>query len=142
MIWIEGNTPSSKNSKVKGANGIFSSKVVKKYLGNLGIQRYSVGRKEVTGYKTRPNKFEELRPLFLEAIKDKEYPIKVGFHFVRDSKRKCDFHNIVQIIADLMVAHDFIEDDNMDCLIPVPFKIKGKYYTLDKERPGVYVKIY
>jgi hypothetical protein len=141
MIWIDGNVPSSKNSKVKGANGIFSSKTVKRYLSGLGIQRYSVGRKEITGYKTKPNLFEALRPEFEKALAGKDSPIWVGFHFVRDSKRKFDFHNIVQIVADLMVAHDFIEDDDMDHFIPVPFKIKGKLYSLDRENPGVYIKI-
>lgn len=142
MIWIDGNVPSSKNSKVKGKNGIFSSKTVKKYLRGLGIQKYSVSRKDVTGYATRPNLLEEMRPLFEEAFKGKELPVKVGFHFVRGTRHKCDFHNIVQIIADLMVAHDFIEDDNMDCFIPDALKIKGKYYSYNKESPGVFIKIY
>lgn len=142
MIWIEGNVPSSKNSKVKGKNGIFSSKTVKAYLSGLGIQSYSVRDKWVKGYKTKPNLFEKLRPEFEKAIEGKEYPLRVGFHLVRGTRHKCDFHNIVQIIADLMVAHNVIEDDNMDCFIPVPFKIKGKYYTHDPERPGVYIKIY
>jgi hypothetical protein len=142
MIWIDGNVPSSKNSKVKTSRGIFASKTVSKYLRALGIQHYSVGKKIVTGYVRRPNEFEQLRTQFEEALQGKTLPYKVGFHFVRSSKRKFDFHNIVQIIADLMVAHDFIEDDDMDHFIPVPFKIKGNYYTLDKEKPGVYVKIY
>lgn len=142
MIWIDGNVPSSKNSKVKTSRGIFASKTVTKYLRALGIQHYSVGKKIVSGYVRRPNLFEELRPQFEEALKDKNPPFVVGFHFVRNSKRKFDFHNIVQIIADLIVAHDFIEDDNMDHFIPVPFKKKGEYYSVDKEKPGVYVKIY
>lgn len=142
MIWIPGNVPSSKNSKVKGPNGIFSSKTVKRYLGSLGIQSYSVSQKTVRGYVRRPNLLEEMRPQFEEALKGKEYPIKIGFHFIRDTKRAFDFHNIVQIIADLMVAHDFVEDDDMNHFIPVPFKIKGEYFSKNKENPGVYIKIY
>lgn len=75
-------------------------------------------------------------------MKSKEYPIKIGFHFVRQTKHRFDFHNAVQIIADLMVAHDFIEDDDMDCFIPVPLKKNGRWYSYDKENPGVYIKIY
>jgi len=140
MIFIEGNVPSSKNSKVKTSRGIFHSPTVKKYLSKIGIMKYSAGRKEVIFYKTKPCSFpyEELS----NNLKDKEYPIKIGFHFVRGTKHKFDFHNTVQIIADLMVAFDVIEDDNMDCLIPVPFKIDGKYYSYNKEKPGVYIKIY
>jgi galactose-1-phosphate uridylyltransferase len=73
---------------------------------------------------------------------DKPYPLSIGFHFVRGSKHKFDFHNAVQIIADLLVAHDFIEDDNMDCLIPYPLEINGKYYTYDSKNPGVYISIF
>lgn len=142
MIWIDGNVPSLKNSKIKTSRGIFPSKTVKKYLQGVGIQKYSVREKIVKGYVTRDNLFENLRPQFEEAMKDKKYPMKIGFHFVRNSKRSFDFHNAVQIIADLMVAHDFIEDDDMDHFIPVPLKIKGAFYSIDKERPGVYIKIY
>ena len=140
-IWIAGNVPSSKNSKVKTSRGIFHSKTVKKYLQNLGVQAFSVSKKTVLGYKTRPNKFEALREDFIEQIGEKEYPLKVGFHFVRGTKHKCDFHNMVQIVADLMVAHDFIPDDNMDYFLPFPLKIKGNYYSYDKDNPGVMIKI-
>lgn len=141
MIFLEGNVPSSKNSKVKTKRGVFASKTVKKYLQNLGIQKYSVSKKEVLGYKTRPNKFEELREQFEEQLQDKENPIKIGFHFIRGTKHKFDFHNMVQIVADLLVAHNFIEDDNMDYFIPFPLKYKGKYYSFDKDNPGVFIKI-
>jgi hypothetical protein len=48
---------------------------------------------------------------------------------------------MVQIIADLLVAHDFIKDDDMDHFIPMPFKVKGEWYTYDKENPGVWIKV-
>jgi|TARA_R110000822_G_scaffold152112_4_gene291302 hypothetical protein len=140
-IWIAGNVPSSKNSKINTSRGSFHSKTVKKYLQNLGVQTYSVRKQTVLGYKTRPNKFEALRESFVTAIGEKEYPLKIGFHFVRGTRHKCDFHNIVQIIADLMVAHKFVDDDNMDCFLPFPLKRKGSYYSYDKESPGVMIKI-
>lgn len=141
LIWIAGNVPSSKNSKVKTSRGIFHSKTVKKYLQKLGVMNYSVRKKEVEDYKTRPNKFRALGEVFKQEIGEKQYPLQVGFHFVRSTRHKCDFHNMVQIIADLMVAHDFIEDDNMDCFLPFPLKIKGTHYSYNKEEPGVFIKI-
>ncbi len=60
-IFIPGNVPSLKNSKIKTARGIFPSKTVMKYLRSLGIQKYSVSKKEVIGFKTRDNLFENLR---------------------------------------------------------------------------------
>ena len=141
LIFIPNNVPSLKNSKIKTSRGIFPSKTVKNYLTDLGIQRYSASRKEVVGYKTKPNKFEELREIFNKALEGKEPPVEIGFHFVRKTKHKFDFNNANQIIADLLTAHGIIEDDNMDCFIPYAFKMNDKFYTIDKENPGVYLKI-
>lgn len=140
-IWIPLNVPSLKNSKVKTSKGIFASKTVKNYLSELGIQRYSVSRKEVVGYVRRPNQFESLREKFKTALENKEPPFEIGFHFVRKSKHKFDFNNATQILADLFVAHNFIEDDNMDYFIPYAFKINNQFYSIDKENPGVYIEI-
>ena len=142
LIWISGNVPSLKNSKVKTSRGIFSSKTVKKYLANLGIQRYSSSRKEVLGYKTRPNIFQEqIVPQIIELLENKEPPFEIGFHFVRGTKHKFDFNNANQLIADLIVAHDVLEDDNMDYFIPFVLKIDNKFYSVDKNNPGVWIKI-
>ena len=48
-IFIPGNVPSLKNSKVKTGRGIFASPTVTKYLKSLGIQRFSSRKKEVVG---------------------------------------------------------------------------------------------
>lgn len=137
MIFIPGNTPSSKNGKV---NGIYHSKTVTKYLRSLGIQNYSVSKRTVKGYRDPQRK-----NLFIECVgdyfKDREYPIVLGVHFVRNSRRKFDFHNICQVVMDLLLAHHFIEDDNMHYLIPAPFKINGRWFSIDKENPGVWLKI-
>lgn len=117
------------------------SKTSKAYLTKLGIQTYSSSKKEVKKYVNRPNIFEELRPQFEQLTIGKDNPLEIGFHFVRDSKRKFDFHNIVQIILDLMTAHNFIEDDNMDFVLPFPLKLDGRAYSVDKENPGVWIKI-
>ena len=141
LIFIPGNCPSLKNSKIKTSRGIFPSKTVKSYLTDLGIQRYSASRKEVVGYARKPNKIEELREIFNKALEGKEPPVEIGFHFVRKTKHKFDFNNANQIIADLLTAHGIIEDDNMDYFIPYAFKMNDKFYTIDKENPGVYLQI-
>lgn len=141
LIFIPFNVPSLKNSKIKTSRGIFPSKTVKSYLTDLGIQRYSASRKEVVGYARKPNKIEELREIFNKALEGKEPPVEIGFHFVRKTKHKFDFNNANQIIADLLTAHGIIEDDNMDYFIPYAFKMNDKFYTIDKENPGVYLQI-
>lgn len=136
-IFIPFNVPSLKNSKVKTSKGVFMSKTCRNYLTSLNITSYSASRKEVVDRKSKKN-------LFKEAFKDWIVPDKqvvIGFHFVRDSKRMFDFNNANQILADLLVAHKLIEDDNMDWFIPQAYKKDGKYYSYNKETPGVYIKI-
>jgi hypothetical protein len=138
-LFISTNVPSLKNSKVKTSKGIFSSKTVGKYLRGLGIQSYSSSKKIVKGYVNRPNEFLKCQEYFEKYLINKPY--EIGFHFVRGTKHKFDFNNATQIIADLMTAHNFIEDDDMDNFIPFPFKINNQFYTYNKENPGVYIKI-
>lgn len=148
MIFIPGNVPSVKNTKTYTNKGVFHSKTVRKYLQKIGIKNYRPTEKKdkKTGvitpkleeYKTRPNFFRLSVQNYFDGIK---YPAIVGFHFVRGTRHKADFHNLVQIVADLLTAHDFIEDDNMTYITPVPMFINGQVFTYSKENPGVYVKI-
>lgn len=155
MIWIPGNVPSLKNSKVKTARGIFSSPTVNKYIRGLGIQSFSSTRKEVKGYvdKTKPNEIELLRKQFNKMKVGKDNPLFIGYHQVRNSKRLFDFSNSVEIIQDLFTAHDFIEDDNVKFVFPIPMTRDGQlptlnnirleqFYSIDKENPGVFIKIF
>jgi hypothetical protein len=138
-IWIPGNVPSLKNSRISCAKGSFYSKTVRLYLQSLGIRSFSA-RTGVVNYKTRPN-------LFMEAIKSthgtlREFPAVFRLHFVRSSRRKFDFHNACQIIFDLLVAHEYIPDDSMDYVVPMPMMINGAWYSYDKEKPGVIIQIW
>lgn len=155
MIFIEGNVPSLKNSKVKTSRGIFSSPTVSKFIRKQGIQHYNVRRKEVTGYvdPLRYNKIEALREDFENMMEGKKYPVFIGYHQVRNSKRLFDFSNSVEVLQDLFQAHGFIEDDNVQYIFPVPMTIDGElptiknirnksWYSVDKEKPGVYIKIF
>ena len=54
-IFIAGNTPSSKNSRVNTSRGSFASKTVTKYLRSLGIKSYSSSKRTVEDYKTKEN---------------------------------------------------------------------------------------
>ena len=152
LIFIPHNVPSLKNSKIKTARGVFSSKTVKKYLGLLGIQSYSSRQKTVKGYVTRPNEFEAFRMQFEKMMEDKDFPILISFHFVRNSKRLFDFGNATEIIFDLLTAHDIIPDDSVkyifpstmskDGILPTAENIrKHEWYSVDSENPGVFIKI-
>lgn len=138
FIFIPGNIPSSKNSKVATEHGVFHSKTVMKWLRAIGIQNYSTSKKYIKGYKDalRPNNFNALTDAFLKQSKDKTKPIFVGFHFIRDSRRKYDFQNAIQILMDLMVAHDWIDDDDTSNIYPIPLYFNGGWQTISKDNAG------
>lgn len=152
LIWVPYNTPALKNSKVKTSRGIFSSPTVKKYLRKLGIQSYSSGKKIVVGYVTRPNQFEQLREQFEKSLLNKGFPVLICFHFVRDSKRLFDFGNAFEIIMDMLTAHSIIPDDSVHYVFPSAMTVDGilpneenirelEWYSINKECPGVWIKI-
>lgn len=123
-IFIPGNVPSSKNSRMRTRSGIF----IKSSL----CFKYEKATKVIWEEKA-----EEVRQLTDNADK----PILIGLHFVRDSRRKCDFHNLVQFIADLMVKYKWIEDDNMTQVFFVPYIRNGIYYSVNKDECGVWIKV-
>ena len=123
MIFIAGNTPSSKNSKqfVTLKNGktlLINSKTVQKYL-----------KESKADWLINKNEF-------LKMLKDKEKPYKVELFFIRDSKRRFDYINAAQIIFDLMQEYGYIEDDDSQNIIPV---FKG--FEVDKARAGVEISV-
>lgn len=122
-FFIPHNTPSSKNSKRWTGKMLISSKTT-------------------MNWKTLTKEhWVDNRDLFRESIKNKEKPLKIGFHFVRNSLRKYDWINPLQTIQDEMVKNGWIEDDNIFELIPFPYKRNNEYTTLDRENPGVFIKI-
>tara|TARA_R110001592_G_scaffold155886_1_gene386001 strand:+ start:267 stop:641 length:375 start_codon:yes stop_codon:yes gene_type:complete len=123
MIFIKGNVPSSKNSKQWTGRMLIKSKATMRY--EKATEQDWAGNKEK----------------FLKAIDEKEVPYKIGYYFVRGSRHKYDWVNPVQTIQDLMVKHEWIEDDNTTVMVPIPFKIKGVFGHYDKNHPGVYIKV-
>lgn len=123
MIFIAGNTPSSKNSKqfVTLKNGkklLLNSKIVRKYIDKSEMD-------------WRFNKTE-----FFKILKGKEKPYKIELYFIRDSRRKFDYINAAQIIFDLMQEYGYIEDDDSTNVIPI---FKG--FEVDKVRAGVEIEV-
>ena len=123
MIFIAGNTPSSKNSKQfvtlkSGKTLLINSKTVQSYIRNSKAD-WLVNKNE-----------------FLKMLKGKEKPYKVELFFIRDSKRRFDYINATQIIFDLMQEYGYIEDDDSTNIIPI---FKG--YKVDKIGAGVKIEV-
>lgn len=108
-----------------------SSKNSRRWTGKYFIESAAcVEWKKNTKYVWKENK--------VNFFKEKS-PRVIGFHFIRKSKHKFDFINPMQTIQDMMKDYGWIEDDNMDELIPIPVKINGQWYTYDKDNPGVMI---
>lgn len=115
------NVPSKKNSKIITKNKrVISSKLVQYY------ERWATPR------------LKEQLPTWQQMVQDKPLPLKVSFYFFRDSKRKWDFVNIVQVIADLMQKEGYLIDDDTKNFIPlyvgeqiVPKKEAGVKITIE-----------
>lgn len=123
MIFIPGNTPSSKNSKQfvtlkTGKTLLINSKTVQKYL-----------KESKADWLINKNEFPKM-------LKGKEKPYKVELFFIRDSKRKFDYINAAQIIFDLMQQYGYIEDDDSRNIVPI---FKG--FEVDKNRAGVEIEV-
>ena len=125
-VFIPFNVPSSKNSKTmvvrkEGKPRLINSKATQKY-----IQASKLGW--LRGKET-----------FHKLVEGSPLPLRVGFHFIRKTKHRYDWINMVQICQDLMVEYKWIEDDNTEFLIPIPFQMNGSYSTYDKTNAGVWV---
>lgn len=115
------NVPSKKNSKIiTKSKRVISSKLVQYY------ERWC-----------SPILKQQL-PTWQKMIQNKSLPLKVSFYFYRDSKRKWDFVNIVQVLADLMQKEGYLIDDDTKNFIPlyageeiVPKKEAGVIITIE-----------
>lgn len=130
-FYIPGNVPSSKNSKIATRHGVFISKQTREWV-----------------RKTR-NWFVYYRKDFLAALEGKEKPYRIGFKFVRDSRRTFDYLNPMQTVQDMMtggfkekkteetLSRTWLEDDNADIILPIP-----EPYEFKKNDGGVYIIVY
>ena len=71
-----------------------------------------------------------------QCIKKHKLPVKIAFTFIRGTRHKFDYINPAQTVQDDMVKNEWIEDDNMEFIIPV-----FKKYRYNKEKPGVIIEI-
>ena len=123
MIFIKGNTPSSKNSKQfvtlkNGKTMLLNSKTVQKYI------------KESKGdWILNKNNFKKM-------LENKEKPYKIELFFIRDSRRRFDYINAAQIIFDLMQEYGYIDDDDSTNVMPI---FSG--FEVDKARAGVEIRV-
>lgn len=149
-IFIGFNTPSSKNSKqilqiYTGKSDCCSAdynkatKICSKCHQSCkpGKRPILANSKLVDEYKTNTEKIWIANlPVFKDMIKDLPKPYQIGFYFIRDSRRRYDVINSLQVLFDLMVLHKWIDDDDAD-------NCYAEYlgYHLDKNNPGCIITV-
>ena len=78
---------------------------------------------------------------FRNAAIKKGFPVYVEFTFIRKTNQIWDFNNMTQVVQDMMKEYGWIDEDNTRFLIPtVPERPKPPYY-IDKENPGVIIRL-
>lgn len=125
--FIPGNVPSSKNSRILGTNKKTGNPIS---LMSEVCQRY---KKESKPF------YERYVHDFLNVTQGLKLPLRVEFRFVRKTKGKFDFHNAVQIVADLMRDYGWIVDDDVDNLLIAPALVDAVIY--DSLNPGIQIII-
>jgi len=130
-IFIPGNVPSSKNgkrwvtfntkpgSKAKRKGMLINSALVMRYIENTALYYYKHAGE------------------FRYMVADLEPPYTVYFYFIRDSRRIFDYNNSSHVVTDLMRKNKWIDDDNMNWLIP-DF---SKRYEVNKAKAGVIITV-
>jgi len=117
-IFIPGNTPSSKNSRVYTGKFFITSKQTRNYI------------------KETEHHWIEHGAVFRQEFDRLPKPVSISFKFIRKSKHKFDYINPAQTVQDLMTKYGWIPDDNCEEMIPV-----FEEYEYDKENPGTYIEI-
>ena len=119
-IFIPGNVPSLKNSKVlTGRGGLANSKSVNTYI-----------KESAKYWHENLDKFNKM----LELAGSPPYFIHITF--ARKSRHKFDYVGPCETIQDFMRDFLWLLDDNVDEMVPV----FGKY-IYNKDNPGVYIKV-
>lgn len=101
LCFIGRNVPSSKNSRILTGKRVIKNKLCQEYT-------KWVEPLFQANYKKWKKQFDKA-----------QYPLNVEFYFYRDSKRRFDYCNIQQIIADLMQDYQYIIDDDAAHFVPI-----------------------
>jgi hypothetical protein len=117
-IYIPYDVRSSKNSRQIGYKRLIMSSAAQEYV-ILSAKWWNIQK-----------------TLFKKLIKDKKDPVEIGFYWIRGSKQKWDYINMMQLPCDLMTKNGWIKDDDIFHLKPF---IVG--YEINKENRGLVLNI-
>lgn len=117
---------------------LYSSKNSRKFVRNRRTgQTFIVKSKRAQEQeKTLGVMLENHKQMWYQMIKEKKYPLNVGFYIYRRTRIRWDWVNIIQGLADAMVKAGYMEDDSAFFFTPV---FLG--WDIDKEHPRVEISV-
>jgi Holliday junction resolvase RusA-like endonuclease len=142
-LFIPGEVFSSKNSTQIRVKFVKRSKW--KIL-SAGVWRFVtpfVSKSNVSkGYQTdKARIYKALAPDFKIMSEGQGFPLRVEFIFVRRTKARWDWINMLQVVQDCMVDAGMLPDDDVGHLLPCLPKSPNLSYYIDKTNPGVYIRV-
>jgi len=154
IIYVPNNVPSLKNSKrimqiPTGKTICCNAKYTKlksySYKCNTCGQVSSIlaKRASILPSKRHEAYFKEVMPIF-EKNADKflkmstgiDFPLYVGFYFLRKIKNKWDWDNAITTVMDIMKKSGMIIEDDSTIIVPIPLG-----WHNDKDNGGVVITI-
>jgi hypothetical protein len=125
FVYIPGHVPSFKNSRIKTKQGAI-----------IPSKAWSTYQKE-----SKPFWSVEQRT-FNKLLIERQKPYNIGFYFIRKTLVKFDFHNICAGPLDLMTLYQWILDDNIDEILPIPLKLSDTFHSKSPKLAGVVIYVY
>lgn len=126
MIILKGNIHSSKNSRQIYVN---------RGTGKPFVAKSKSSKADEESLSFQLSQYEN-RLEWERMSAGLEYPLWVSFCFIRQTRGRWDFANLVQGVADALVKNGYLPDDDVDHFIPV---YGGHEYS--KDSPGVILEI-
>lgn len=135
-VFIPHEVRSSKNSK--------QLYIAEKTLNNGTVKDVprSTDSEAVKEYREKAGSYYEiLSHVMQREFRKHEPPYYIEFLFVRSTKAKWDFANMVQLPQDMMVEYKWMGGDDVSVMVPLPPPKTSPLFLLSKTSPGVWIKI-
>lgn len=149
-IFIPGRVFSSKNSeqiRVKLSSNktrwqCYMKSGRKGFLSWRYVTPFVTKNENAKGYeKKKIPVYKSLLPQWQQMKEGKPYPLYIEFVFVMPNKTSWDWNNLTQLVQDCMVKAGWLPDDSVRYCLPNMPKRPKLPYMIDKNKPGVYIKI-
>lgn len=135
-VFIPHEVRSSKNSKQ-----LFVADKIDEFGQTKKVPR-ATDSEAVKEYREKAGSYYEI----LAHVMQREFarhpkPYYVEFLFIRSTKAKWDFANLVQLPQDMMQEYKWLPGDDVEVMLPMPPPKGSPVYLINKNAPGLWIKV-